>query len=98
MGGAGDAVTLLAVAEWVGEIVFDPAVAAKLLQRKGITLDQVRQAASLGGHDEERWDDSPEYGRRLIVSGDSDGGRLRVFLRPLDRSDGLWECLTAWRV
>ena len=94
----GDPVTLAAVGEWVGEIVFDPEIAAKLMQRKGITPEQVRQAVSLGEHDEERWDDSPEYGRRLILTGTSDGGRLRVFLKPLDRTDGRWECLTAWRI
>jgi hypothetical protein len=87
-----------AVDDWVGQIVFSAAVEAKLRQRKGITADQVREAVALDAHEEDREDDDPDYGFRLILTGSCEGGRLRVYLRPLDRSDGRWECLTAWRV
>jgi hypothetical protein len=86
------------VDEWVGEIVFDPANEAKLRQRKGITAEEVRDAVAYGGHESARWDDDPDYGPRLVLTGSSNGRRLRAYLRPLDRADGRWECLTAWRI
>ena len=84
--------------DWVGEIRFDPEITAKLREKHGLTPDQVRAAVAWGGHDEARWDTDPTYGRRLIVTGSDDQGPLRAYLRPIDRDDGLWECLTAWRI
>jgi hypothetical protein len=41
----------------------------KLRQRKGITPEQVRGAVAYGGHDEAHWNEDPEYGRRLVLTG-----------------------------
>ena len=84
--------------EWVGEIRFSPQVIAKIQTKHHLTAQDVRQAVSCGAHDDHRWDDDPLYGRRLILEGSYAEGRLRAYLRPIDRRDGLWECLTAWRV
>ena len=70
----------------------------KLKEKHGLTPEQVRQAVAWGGHDEARWHMDSDYGPRLILTGSDDQGLLRVFLRPNDRADGLWECLTAWRI
>jgi hypothetical protein len=86
------------VEEWVGEIRFAPEIVAKLREKHGLHPDQIRRAVACGAHDEARWDDDPDYGRRLILTGSDDLGTLRAFLRPIDREDGLWECLTAWRI
>jgi hypothetical protein len=93
-------VTLAAVSEWVGEIVFSPEVDRKIRQRAsgGVTPDQVRQAVACGAHDRADWHEDARYGRRLILTGSDDHGELVAYLRPLDQTDGRWECLTAWRI
>lgn len=83
--------------EWIGDVRFPPDKETKLRDR-GLTPDQVRSAIAWGNHDEARWDDDSEHGRRLMVMGSDDESRILVFLIPLDRTDGLWECRTAWRV
>jgi hypothetical protein len=87
-----------AVADWVGFIVFSDEIQAKLRQKHGITPEQVAFAIGFGRHDSAVWDDDPRYGRRLILTGSDDEGELVAYLRPLDREDGRWECLTAWRI
>jgi hypothetical protein len=84
--------------EWVGEVRFSAAVAEKLRVKHGLSPDQVRAAIAWGAATAGRWDDDPIYGRRLILEGSDIDGPIRVYLRPIDRRDGLWECLTAWRV
>jgi hypothetical protein len=84
--------------EWVGEIRFSEAVEAKLWIKHNLTPAQVRAAVSCGAHDTYRWDRDKDYGRRLILEGSDADGPIRAYLRPIDRRDGLWECLTAWRV
>lgn len=84
--------------EWVGEIRFSPEVREKLRLEHNLTPEQVREAVACGAHDDLSWDNDPIYGRRLILEGTDDKGPIRVYLRPIDRRDGLWECLTAWRM
>jgi hypothetical protein len=84
--------------EWVGEIRFSPAVVDKLWDKHELTPEDVRRAVSAGAHDDYRWDTDPLYGSRLIIQGSDAVGPIRAYLRPIDREDGLWECLTAWRV
>lgn len=86
--------------EWVGFIYFDPLVVMKLREKHdGLTPREVRQAVSCGAHDSADWEDHPEYGRRLVMRGTPANGRQLIsYLRPLDRTDGTWECLTAWRL
>ena len=85
--------------EWVGEIRISPTVEAKLRTEHGLMATQVREAVSFRGHEQGRWSDHPKHGRRLLVMGRSaDGVELVAVLRPLDREDGLWQCLTAWKM
>lgn len=83
--------------EWIGDIYFSPETEAKLRHEHDLTSDQVRLAVALGAHDTANWEDHPEYGERLVVTGSDEKGSLIAYLRPLDRLDGYWECLTAWR-
>lgn len=85
-------------AEWIGEIIFDPDVARKLRTKHNLDPDTVQRAVARGAHRSARWHTDPMYGPRLIVIGTADGQTVRVLLRPLDRSDGRWECATAWRI
>lgn len=84
--------------EWVGEIRFSPAVERKLRIKHHLTPAQVKRAIAWGTHDWARWSTHPIYGRRLIISGSDAEGPVVAYLRPIDRKDGLWECLTAWRM
>jgi hypothetical protein len=83
--------------EWIGEIRFSQAVEDKLLMKHDLTPAQVKAAVACGAHDWARWDTHSIYGRRLILGGSDAEGPMVVYLRPVDRRDGLWECLTAWR-
>jgi hypothetical protein len=86
------------MAEWIGVIVFSPEVEAKLRAKHNLTPERVYEAVAWGGHHHAGWHTDPVYGRRLILSGeDADGVSMIVYLRPVDRSDGVWKCLTAWR-
>jgi len=90
-------VSLAIMEEWIGEIRFSPAVEDKLLMKHDLTPAQVRAAVASGAHEWARWHTDPMYGRRLILGCSDADGPMVVYLRPLDRRDGLWECLTAWR-
>lgn len=83
--------------EWVGEIRFSAAVERKLRVKHNLTPSQVKAAVSCGAHDWAGWNTHPTYGRRLIIEGSDADGPILAYLRPIDRGDGLWECLTAWR-
>jgi hypothetical protein len=85
------------VAEWIGDIRFSPEVERKI-RKRGLMPDQVRVAVALGADEDLRWDMHPKYGRRLVARGSDLHGPLIAYLRPIDQSDGLWECLTAWRL
>lgn len=84
--------------EWIAEIRFSAEVEAKLRQQHFLTPGQVREAVACGAHDRATWHDHPIYGRRLIATGSDADGPMVVYLRPIDRRDGIWECLTAWRM
>jgi hypothetical protein len=84
---------------WIGHVTILPDIERKLRTEKFLAPDQVRLAICWGAHDRAVWNEHPEYGRRLVVTGSTDEtGPLIAYLRPLDESDGLWECLTAWRL
>jgi hypothetical protein len=95
--GQGTGHTLRPVAEWIGDIRFDPEVERKI-RKRGLTPDQVREAVAFGADEGTRWDDDDRYGRRLIARGTDAQGPIEAYLRPIDEPDGLWECLTAWRL
>ncbi len=84
--------------EWIATITFDLEVEGKLRTKHNLAPEQVREAIAFGAHTSAGWHVHPDYGRRLIVTGsDADGVGMIVYLRPIDRRDGVWECLTAWR-
>jgi len=73
------------------------AVEAKLRTKHNLTPDRVTAAVAWGHHDWAKWHDHPIYGRRLILGGSDADGQVVAYLRPIDRKDGIWQCLTAWR-
>ena len=84
--------------DWIGRLDVAPATAAKISMKHGLTEVQVREAVSFGHAERAVWQEHTPYGPRLMVIGTSDGVRVKAFLRPVDRSDGHWECMTAVRV
>jgi hypothetical protein len=84
--------------EWIGQIVpASQATEDKLTQKHNLTIAQIMEAVAHGAHERAFWHDHPTYGRMLIVYGSDSISGMVVYLRPIDREDGLWECLTAWR-
>ena len=84
---------------WIGFVVVADEIEAKLRIDHFLTPAQIRQAVCWGAHDLAAWEDHPVYGLRLVVTGRTDEtGPLIVYLRPVDETDGTWECLTAWRL
>lgn len=87
------------MAEWIGSVLFDPEVSAKLRSKHNLDPADVSAAITAGAHDRAVWHTHEVYGRRLVVTGAAPSGRLVVvYLRPVDRKDGTWECLTAWEL
>lgn len=83
--------------EWVGLIQFSPETEQKLRQKHNLTPAAVKEAVLAGAHTEARWDWSDDHGERLMLKGEGADGPMVVYLRPIDRIDGTWECVTAWR-
>jgi hypothetical protein len=80
-------------------VVAVPEVEVKLRDKHFLTVAQIRRAICSGAHHRAAWDDSSIYGERLVVTGATEEtGPLIADLRPVDESDGTWECLTAWRI
>jgi hypothetical protein len=67
--------------EWVGELRFTAEVALKLRLEHNLTPEQVRSAVAYGAHDSAGWQDHVVYGRRFILTGSDDNGRLVAYLR-----------------
>lgn len=85
--------------EWIAFLIFEPAVSAKIRSKHNLSEEEVRHAVCFGRHREARWHVHPDYGARLVVKGDTaDGSPVIVYLRPVDRTDGTWECRTAIRL
>ncbi len=84
--------------EWIGQILFDDSVAAKITMKHSLTPDQVREAVCWGAAEAAVWDEDPDLGARLFVFGrTSDGTSIKAVLLPVDRTDGTWRCKTAMR-
>jgi hypothetical protein len=85
------------MAVWIADVRFAPEIATELREKHDVTPDEVREAICFGRHERLAWHTHVTYGRRLVAAGSTSAGRrLIVYLRPLDVSDGTWECLTAW--
>lgn len=84
---------------WIGYLLVNEIVEEKLRTKHNLTVRQVRLAVCNGVHDEASWEDHPVYRERLVVTESTlETGPLIAYLRPIDESDGTWECLTAWRL
>jgi hypothetical protein len=84
---------------WIGLVVIPSEIETKLRIAHFLTPEQVRLAICWGAHHQAAWEDHPVYGERLVVTGTTDEtGPLIAYLRPIDETDGTWECLTAWRL
>lgn len=84
------------MAVWIAEIHFDDGVEAKIKEKHQLTAARVREAVSLGAADRVDWHTDLVYGRRLIATGtDADDHTIIVYLRPVDRDEEIWDCLTA---
>lgn len=83
---------------WIAEVRFEPEVEAKIKEKHNLTPARVREAVALGAADSVGWHTDPVYGRRLIATGsDADGKEMIVYLRPVDRDEEIWDCLTAMK-
>ncbi len=81
---------------WIAVIRFAPGVEAKIKTKHHLTPQRIREAVALGAADCVSWHTDPMYGRRLIATGrDAEGREMDVYLRPVDRDEEIWECLTA---
>ena len=99
MTGTGSSRRTVSGVAWIGDVFVDASVEAKLRERHDLTGELVRSAVCVGHHERAVWHEDPVYGRRLIVTGRTSEDRpIIAYLRPLDETDGLWECLTAWRL
>jgi hypothetical protein len=79
---------------YVGFVEISPAMATKIQSKHGITPAEVREACS--SPVTSGWHVHPTYGRRLLLTGRTAGGRLlKVVLQPVDISDGTWRLRTA---
>lgn len=68
----------------------------KIHKKCGVTLDEVREAVILCEVEDSSWDDDPERGWRLLVTGRTyRGRRLFVVLYPAGERDGTWRLGTA---
>lgn len=81
---------------WVADIRFSDRVIEKIKTKHGVHPDQVKDACLFGRY-ERAWEErDPERGVRLVVHGrDRDGKLVRVLLKPVDRADGIYRCITA---
>lgn len=83
----------------MAELRFDPEVEEKIKTKHQLTVEMIKEAVLCGADDRSGWHNDPKYGLRLFLEGtSSDGTRILVYARPIDRSDGIWDCVTAWRI
>lgn len=82
---------------YIGYIEISDKMQEKLITRRGLTCEDVRDACQAPNrYRRAGWHVHPEYGRRLIVFGETRQGRLlKVILQPVDGRDGTWRLRTA---
>lgn len=81
-------------AAYLGTVIIDPDIADKIRAKHHVTPEEVWEAC--GGRVQSEWHLHPVYGRRLLVIGETYGGRrLKMILRAVDETDGTWRLATA---
>jgi hypothetical protein len=81
---------------WVADVQISRHVAAKMRKLHGVTASQVRRACI--GWVEGTESNDRQHGPRLMIERQRRGYRLRVYLKPVSTADGIYRCVTAWRV
>lgn len=82
---------------YIGYIEISDRMAEKLITRRSLTADDVRDACQAPSrYRRAAWHTHPEYGKRLIVFGmTGQGTLLKIILQPVDEHDGTWRLRTA---
>jgi hypothetical protein len=80
---------------WIAEIQISEEMETKIRERRFVTGNEVREACIPDTYDRAGWDDHPEHGRRLLVTGRTAQGRkLKIILQPIDVREGIWRLRT----
>lgn len=79
---------------YVGEVLIDPGVSAKIRTKHNLTDDEVQAACRAVVT--AAFDIDPKRGRRLLLTGRGFGRILKVVLYPVDERDGTWRLATAF--
>lgn len=83
---------------WITEIEITPEVEQKIQVKHRVSRSEVDEAVKYGHYRDARWHEHDVYGERLLVRGSTDADvELLVVLKPVDQSEGIWECKTARR-
>ena len=82
---------------YIGHIEISPRMAVKIASKHGVTEYEVREACQAPSrYRRAAWHVHPEYGLRLIVVGETAGGRtLKIVLQPVDVAQGTYRLRTA---
>jgi hypothetical protein len=82
---------------YIGHVEISAAMGQKITSKHGVTPDEVREACQTPGrYLRASWHDDPRHGRRLLVIGRTNAGRvLKIVLQPVDVADGTWRLRTA---
>jgi hypothetical protein len=81
---------------WVAVVEISPEVEAKIggADHGYVSAEEVRQNTCWGHAERLTLVEDEDRGERLVAR----GGGIIVYLREIDRADGSWKCLTAWRL
>jgi len=72
----------------VAVLIIDASVEAKIKEKHKLTPAEVHEAVRLAPDAQAAWDDDPEHGRRLVVTGTTYMGRpVIAYLVPLNEND-----------
>ena len=81
---------------YIGYVIIDGTVLAKINQKHTVTADEVRSAIQYPAKYEAAWEDHAVHGRRVIAAGTSWSNRaILAWLEPVDETDGTWALRSA---
>jgi len=83
---------------YIGYVDISPEMEQKLRAKHAVSSEEVRDACQAPNRYRRAWwHDDENYGRRLLVLGQTRTGRsLKIILQPLDEADGTWRLRTAF--
>lgn len=81
---------------YIGLVLIDPSVEAKINEKHNVTPDEVREAIQWPARARAVWEDHPDHGLRVIAVGTTWTGRtLMAVLQPVHEADGTWRLRSA---